>query len=1027
VAAPRDVRDSREAERAGLHWVRVDMHLHTPASADYRDPDATYLKILQKAEERGLDIIALTDHNSVQGYAHMLREIETLELLERLGRLNEQEAHDLAEYRRLRETLLVLPGFEFTATFGFHILGIFPPGTSLRKLELLLLKLDVPEQKMLAGAPDAGPTSDVIEAYEAIAEAGGLPIAAHANSSNGVAMQGFNFGGQTKIAYTQHPALACLEVTDLEQTGRRTTESFFNGSKPEYPRRMHCIQGSDAHSLEKEPGEGANKRLGVGDRCTELLLPDATFEALRDLFASSDFDRIRPYRPGQVSTYDFVRQARSQGPSIVQAFHERATSKTSRSRPILKDVAAFANTSGGTIYVGVSPDEAVPVRGIDNIDDTTNILRFDIQRSIVPPLDVTFATHMSEGRPVLLLQVPRGDDRPYMFEPAGQIYIRQESDSVVATRDDIVRLVLESHGERVTAELAAAALSVPTSDSIATADALEQADELSSDMVEAAIEGASVPIDVAHRRKRRRRRGSEGRPVAETPVEGELDSVPAWDTTPAWEGPEDTQPAPTAADVEAAEVAALEDVAGAAAAAWPAGWTTPEEESAPVEAAPEPARGRRRRSRGAAQPAAEAVAAEPVAEAVEVGAEAVAAEPEAVPAAEPEAPRPRRKGHLYQVYRSDLGEPEVGNALRERRAGLYADKAGELLTPEIRAANPEGMFELERNQVWLPDETAPVLPEGLSARRRSKATLNDSILNARSGPGGRFQSAAELAPPPPAPEPEPEPAPAPEAAPAKTSRGRRRTSATAAAPAEPVAEAPVPAPPAPEPVAAPASNEAPAPPEPAPVTPPPGVPLVRALPGEKLSGAKARAGLIVPATPAVSEAARPVAPAPRGGRREIVPSSKANARTGLATKPAVPVPNKAAAPPPAIPAPRTGVEVVSTEIRNDVPYHSMRDLRNGSIVHNVTRYSARRLWYYAIMRHEAGPPNPQEVEWAGDVGLWRKVRRANVLRYDLVGREPDGSMRVYYGVTEDGIHGPWREIDLNAGDAEQADGEQDWG
>src|SRR5215831_14177612 len=108
--ATRDVRDAREAERAGLQWVRVDLHLHTPASADYRDPDATYLRILQKAEERGLDIIAFVDHNSVQGYAQMLREIEMLELLERLGRLNEQETHDLAEYRRLRETLLVLPG-----------------------------------------------------------------------------------------------------------------------------------------------------------------------------------------------------------------------------------------------------------------------------------------------------------------------------------------------------------------------------------------------------------------------------------------------------------------------------------------------------------------------------------------------------------------------------------------------------------------------------------------------------------------------------------------------------------------------------------------------------------------------------------------------------------------------------------------------------------------------------------------------------------------------------------------------------
>lgn len=130
---------------------------------------------------------------------------------------------------------------------------------------------------------------------------------------------------------------------------------------------------------------------------------------------------------------------------------------------------------------------------------------------------------------------------------------------------------------------------------------------------------------------------------------------------------------------------------------------------------------------------------------------------------------------------------------------------------------------------------------------------------------------------------------------------------------------------------------------------------------------------------------------------------------------------------PTVPAPRTGVEVVSTENRNGVPYHSMRDLRNGSVVHNVTRYSARRLWYYAIMRHEAGAPDPAEIIWSGEVGLWHRVKRANVLRYDLVSREPDGSLRLYYGVTEDGISGPWRAIDLNAGDIEQSEGDGDWG
>ena len=86
-----------------------------------------------------------------------------------------------------------------------------------------------------------------------INEAGGIVIAAHANSTNGVAMRGMNFGGQTRIAYTQDKNLHALEVTDLDQKGPRTTAAFFNGTKPEYPRRMHCIQGSDAHRLSTDP------------------------------------------------------------------------------------------------------------------------------------------------------------------------------------------------------------------------------------------------------------------------------------------------------------------------------------------------------------------------------------------------------------------------------------------------------------------------------------------------------------------------------------------------------------------------------------------------------------------------------------------------------------------------------------------------------------------------------------------------------------------------------------------------------
>src|SRR5437868_11237046 len=109
-----------------MDWKRMDLHLHTPASSDYRDPGISYLDILKKAEERSLDMIAFADHNTVGGYAAMHREIETLTLLEKLNRINDQERTTLNEYRRLLGQIVVLPAFEFTATFGFHIRASSP-------------------------------------------------------------------------------------------------------------------------------------------------------------------------------------------------------------------------------------------------------------------------------------------------------------------------------------------------------------------------------------------------------------------------------------------------------------------------------------------------------------------------------------------------------------------------------------------------------------------------------------------------------------------------------------------------------------------------------------------------------------------------------------------------------------------------------------------------------------------------------------------------------------------------------------
>ena len=81
----------RHTGRGRRQWYRVDLHLHTPGSADYAQPNVSYLDILQQAESRGLDIIAFTDHNTMVGYASMRKEIEDLTLLEERRRLHADE------------------------------------------------------------------------------------------------------------------------------------------------------------------------------------------------------------------------------------------------------------------------------------------------------------------------------------------------------------------------------------------------------------------------------------------------------------------------------------------------------------------------------------------------------------------------------------------------------------------------------------------------------------------------------------------------------------------------------------------------------------------------------------------------------------------------------------------------------------------------------------------------------------------------------------------------------------------------
>jgi hypothetical protein len=100
--------------------------------------------------------------------------------------------------------------------------------------------------------------------------------------------------------------------------------------------------------------------------------------------------------------------------------------------------------------------------------------------------------------------------------------------------------------------------------------------------------------------------------------------------------------------------------------------------------------------------------------------------------------------------------------------------------------------------------------------------------------------------------------------------------------------------------------------------------------------------------------------------------------------------------------PRTGVEIVDSQERDGVVYHTLRDLRNGNLVNNVTRASARRLWHYAITQVETAPPDLSAAQWRHNVAVLNRRQKGNMTLYDLAVREGD-RVHIYYGVTDGGL------------------------
>ncbi|MBA3947520.1 MAG: putative DNA binding domain-containing protein [Herpetosiphonaceae bacterium] len=424
-------------------WVKIDLHIHTPASEDYAERDVTFLQILREAEQRGLEIIALTDHNTIAGYEQMRREVEFLQQLERTRRATIADHQQLDEYLRVLRVITVLPGFEFTSHYGSHILAIFPPTTMVTILEATLLRLGVPPERLKDGATGLPDTAHVTEAYDIIAKSGGLVIAAHANGAGGVITETLRMGtsGQSRVAATQHRSLSALEFVNFyTDHGTFTSPGFYTGKTEHYERRMFCIQGSDAHRVRRASnGSDVAHRHGVGDRYFEALLPEPSFAALQGLLNSYEFERVRvPKRDQKQWDIDQLRFGVASERNILRG------SATEQSL-LLQDVAALCNMGGGTLIIGAGNDGNGQVEGVARPSDVSEQLRLAAQQLIDPAPVLSMELVRYESRDVIRVEVRAAKTPPYITQ--GQVWLRRDAQTAPANRGEILQLARRALAE----------------------------------------------------------------------------------------------------------------------------------------------------------------------------------------------------------------------------------------------------------------------------------------------------------------------------------------------------------------------------------------------------------------------------------------------------------------------------------------------------------------------------------------------------------------------------------------------------
>ena len=112
---------------------------------------------------------------------------------------------------------------------------------------------------------------------------------------------------------------------------------------------------------------------------------------------------------------------------------------------LASEMVAFANSEGGTIYIGVSDDGATPGLTFQDVQRINQLISNVASQMVRSPINVTTENvGLENGQIVIVLTVPKGIVKPY-FDKNGIIWYKTGADKRrVNSREELMRLFQET-------------------------------------------------------------------------------------------------------------------------------------------------------------------------------------------------------------------------------------------------------------------------------------------------------------------------------------------------------------------------------------------------------------------------------------------------------------------------------------------------------------------------------------------------------------------------------------------------------